>query len=228
MARVPYSSHEAGDLLSRIYTSTDRLFGRTSNFHRILGHLPDAYAWYLPFQSTLMRGEGRSYLAKQQIALANVATSEVNRCRYCATHNAATALKSGIPAEKTDWLRAHPDGDPATGPFDAEEQLIILWARAVTTNQARRASELFKQLESVFTHEQIVELTVVVAARTFTNLIQEALWTDLEEPEPQADPDLPPKAKEAKGPMPTAEFRRHLRDHSAMLAEHFSEDAPED
>lgn len=226
MARVPYASFEQGDLLSSVYKSTGRLFGRTSNFHRILGHVPDAYAWYLPFQSTVMRGEGRSYLAKPQIALASLATSETNRCRYCATHNKSTALKSGISEEKTDWLREQPDGDPAAGPFDAEEQLIIRWARAVTTNQARRAATLFEELESMFTHEQIVELTVIIAARTFTNLIQEALWTDLEEPESQDDPAAPAKVKEAKGPMPTLEFRQHLRDHSAMLAQHFDGEDP--
>jgi AhpD family alkylhydroperoxidase len=226
MARVPYASTEEGGLLSSVYRSTGRLFGRTSNFHRILGHVPDAYAWYLPFQSTVMRGEGRSYLAKPQIALASLATSEANRCRYCATHNTATALKSGISLEKTEWLREQPEGDPSTGPFNAEEQLIIRWARAVTMNQARRAVTLFKELESAFTHEQIVELTVIIAARTFTNLIQEALWTDLEEPEPQADPSAPAKVKEAKGPMPTSEFRKHLRDHSAMLAEYFDGEDP--
>lgn len=225
MARVPYSVVEPGGLLDRILVSTDRLFGRTSNFHRILGHLPDTYAWYLPFQSTLMRGEGRSYLKKSHIALANLATSEVNRCRYCATHNAATALKSGLSEEQALWLREHPDTEPDQGPFDPVERLIIRWARVVTTNQARRATALFKELEAAFSHEQIVELTVVVAARTFTNLIQEALWTDLEEPEPQADPSAPPKAKEARGPMPTEEFRSHLRGHSEMLAAHFAEGA---
>ncbi len=228
MARVPYSNVEPGGLLARVLTSTDRLFGRTSNFHRILGHLPDAYAWYLPFQSTLMRGEGRSYLTKPHIALANLATSETNRCRYCATHNAATALRSGVSQEQTEWLRENPETEPDEGPFDPVEQLIVRWARAVTTNQARRASALFKELEAAFSHEQIVELTVVVAARTFTNLIQEALWTDLEEPEPQADPTAPPRAKEARGPMPTAEFRSHLHAHSAMLAEHFSDGPSQD
>jgi AhpD family alkylhydroperoxidase len=211
MARVPYVHPEdAPPGLQAAYESTQRMNGRVANFHRILGHVPNAYPWYQGLQFSLQRDTAASDLSPQLRQLAHLATSEANRCRYCAAHNASLALKRGIAKEKVTWLNEHPDDDPSPDLFDEAERLVIRWSRAVTHNRARQDMELFAELENVFSQRQIVELTVIVAARTFTNLIQEALWTDLEEPgDPHAAPVDPP------GGRPPA--RELLREHARMI-----------
>lgn len=52
-------------------------------------------------------------------------------------------------------------------------------------------------MQAHFTPQQIVELTVIVAIRTMVNLIQEALWTDLE------DSETPPNDRPATPRVPT-------------------------
>jgi len=163
-----------------MYESALRFSGRVPNFHKILGHMPDAYRWYLPFQKAVQRNHPRSHLAAGLRSLASLATSEFNRCRYCASHGTSTALHDGVSSDKVEWLRHNPTAEPDQVLFDERERAIIEWARAVTSNQARRATDLFANLQRHFSDSEIVELTVVAAARTFTNLIQEALWTDLE------------------------------------------------
>lgn len=106
------------------------------------------------------------------------------------THNRALGQAAGIPQEKLDAL----EGDyEATGLFSEAELAVIRWAEAVASNTARRDNAAFETMQAHFTTAQIVELTVVIAVRTMVNLVQEALWTDLEGPEtPQNDrPALP-------------------------------------
>lgn len=57
------------------------------------------------------------------------------------------------------------------------------WAEAVATNTARRDEGAFEAMQRHFDQSEIVELTTVVAVRAMVNLIQEALWTDLEGPD---------------------------------------------
>jgi AhpD family alkylhydroperoxidase len=190
MARVPYVQPDQVDgLLAEAYANTHRMNGNLPNFHRILGHVPLAYPWYQGLQFTLQRAAEGSSLPATLRQLAHLATSEANRCRYCAAHNAEYAAKLGFSAEQIGWLHESIDDDPDPALFDERERAVIRWARAVTRNQARRDTALFAELEDLFTPTEIVELTVVVAARTFTNLIQEALWTDLEDEVEGPEPD---------------------------------------
>lgn len=95
-------------------------------------------------------------------------------------HNRALGQAAGIPVEKLEAL----EGDyAASGFFSNEELAVIGWAEAVASNTARRNVAAFEAITEHFDTPQIVELTVIIAVRTMVNLIQEALWTDLEGPE---------------------------------------------
>lgn len=217
MARVPYVDPDSElDELADLYDSTRRMIGRVPNFHRILGHLPETYRWYLPFQFSLQHDDTGSYLTPELRSLAHLATSVANRCAYCSAHNATSALERGLDPAKVAWLDANADADPDLDVFDEQERLAILWSRAVTKNEARRAMALFGELESQFSHQQIVERTVIVAARTFTNLIQEALWTDHEDGDPPSG--AAPDVEDAASRQPRAKPREALGQHAHVVA----------
>lgn len=81
--------------------------------------------------------------------------------------------------------------------FTDVEVAVIQWAEAVASNTARRDPDAFDALQEHFSETQIVELTVVIAVRTMVNLIQEALWTDLE------GPDFPKNTRHAVSDDPS-------------------------
>lgn len=106
------------------------------------------------------------------------------------THNRSLGQAAGVPEEKLDAL----EGDYAdSGLFTDEEVAVIRWAEVVATNTARRDRDAFAALRRHFDDSEIVELTAVVAIRAMVNLIQEALWTDLE------DADFPKNDRPAIG-----------------------------
>lgn len=82
MARVPYVEYEdASQEVRDLYDSARRITGRVTNFHKIMGHVPWLYRWYLPLQMSVQRS-GIGLLDKRTKALAHVKTSLVNSCAY--------------------------------------------------------------------------------------------------------------------------------------------------
>ncbi len=69
----------------------------------------------------------------------------------------------------------------ASGVFGERDLAVLGWAESVARNTARRDRAGFEACQRFFGDAEIVELTVIAAQRTMVNLIQEALWTDLED-----------------------------------------------
>jgi alkylhydroperoxidase family enzyme len=81
----------------------------------------------------------------------------------------------GVPKEKFDALPQY-----ATSPlFDELERLVIRYAEQMTTKVQVEPS-LVEQLKKRLTPQQLVQLTLSIAAANFTNRFNEALGTELE------------------------------------------------
>jgi alkylhydroperoxidase family enzyme len=80
-----------------------------------------------------------------------------------------------VPKEKFDALPQY-----ATSPlFDELERLVIRYAEQMTTKVQVEPS-LVEQLKKQLTPQQLVQLTLSIAAANFTNRFNEALGTELE------------------------------------------------
>ncbi len=80
-----------------------------------------------------------------------------------------------MPKEKFDALPQY-----ATSPlFDELERLVIRYAEQMTTKVQVEPS-LVEQLKKQLTPQQLVQLTLSIAAANFTNRFNEALGTELE------------------------------------------------
>ena len=80
----------------------------------------------------------------------------------------------GVPKEKFDALPQY-----ATSPlFDELERLVIRYAEQMTTKVQVEPS-LVEQLKKRLTPQQLVQLTLSIAAANFTNRFNEALGTEL-------------------------------------------------
>jgi AhpD family alkylhydroperoxidase len=179
MARIAYvDPDDASPELARVFEEQRRTGRRITNFHRLIAHVPWIYKWYVPFSQAVYRGGGMSTLDQRTRQVVQIKTSLVNACTYCASHNSLIGLSVGLSNEELAALKGLSRPDEV---FDERDLAVVEWSEAVANNTARRNSIAFGHLRHHFDDQEIVELTVLAAARTMVNRIQEALWTDLEE-----------------------------------------------
>ena len=154
-----------------IYQRLRQATGRVLNFYRLLAHHPPSLATFAQWYPSLRDGPLDAGLRE----LAYVRASELNRCRYCATHHRAVARKAGVPREK---LEALPDYESSPLFSDLERE-VLRYADAMTT-KVQVDPALVEALRRRVGPQVLVQLTLSIAAANFTNRLNEALGTELE------------------------------------------------
>jgi len=171
-ARLPYLDRaQVPSEIQSLYDTLQAGSGRVLNIFRLMAHharsLPPFHAWYPRLR------EGPLDLRLRYLAY--VRASQLNRCRYCVTHNGAAGRRAGIPKEQLEALADH-----RTSPrFSELERLVIGYAEAMTTEVQVDGA----LVETRLGPEALVQLTLTVAAANFTNRFNEALGTELEREE---------------------------------------------
>ncbi|HTI54134.1 MAG TPA: carboxymuconolactone decarboxylase family protein [Verrucomicrobiae bacterium] len=171
-ARLPYLDRaQVPPEIQSLYDTLEKGSGRVLNIFRLMAHharsLPPFHAWYPRLR------EGPLDLRLRYLAY--VRASQLNRCRYCVTHNGAAGRKAGIPKEQLEALAEH-----RTSPLFSElERLVLAYADAMTT-EVQVDGALVETLRRRLGPEALVQLTLTVAAANFTNRFNEALGTELE------------------------------------------------
>ena len=171
-ARLPYLDRaQVPPEVQAVYDTLGAGGGRVLNIFRLMAHharsLQPFVAWYPRLR------EGPLDLRLRYLAY--VRASQLNRCRYCVTHNGAAGRRAGLPTEQLDAL-----ADYRTSPLFSElERRVIGYAEAMTT-EVQVDPVLVKALHDDLGAEALVQLTLTVAAANFTNRFNEALGTELE------------------------------------------------
>lgn len=178
MARLPYIDHPGDDeRLASGFGTAERAYGRVANLFKLLAHAPWLQPAFAELSAAVSRGDDEGVDPTTR-RLVHLAVSLQNGCTYCATHSRDWAASAGIPEPKVQALDASPIDETL---FSEAEAAAIGWAKSVAGNRARRDRAGFERVRARFTDAQIAELTLIAAYRTMVNLLQEALWTDLEE-----------------------------------------------
>ncbi|MGH7420593.1 MAG: carboxymuconolactone decarboxylase family protein, partial [Candidatus Rokuibacteriota bacterium] len=100
-ARLPYLDRaQVGPEIQSVFDALQKAGGRVLNIFRLMAHhprsLPPFLAWY-----PLLR-EGPLDLKLRYLAY--VRASQLNRCRYCVSHNGAAGRRAGVSKEQLDAL----------------------------------------------------------------------------------------------------------------------------
>ncbi|HYB70132.1 MAG TPA: carboxymuconolactone decarboxylase family protein [Candidatus Bathyarchaeia archaeon] len=171
-ARVPYLDRTQVDEPTRSrFDALEAASGRVLNIFRLMAHHARSLGPFLDWYPRLREGP----LDLRLRYLAYVRASQLNRCRYCVTHNSAAGRKAGVSAAQLEAL-----AESATSPlFSQLERLVIRYAEEMTTRVQVDAA-LVESLRRHLTTEALVQLTLTVAAANFTNRFNEALGTELE------------------------------------------------
>ena len=171
-ARLPYLDRtQVGPEIQAVYDGLQQASGRVLNIYRLMAHharsLPAFLGWYPRLR------EGPLDLRLRYLAY--VRASQLNRCRYCVTHNSAGARRVGASKEQLEAL-----GEYRTSPlFSDVERLALQYAEEMTT-RVQVDPMLVEALRTHLTLEALVQLTLTIAAANFTNRFNEALGTELE------------------------------------------------
>jgi AhpD family alkylhydroperoxidase len=171
-ARLPYLDRtEVGPEIQSVYDRLRSASGRVLNIYRLMAHharsLPPFLGWYPELREGPLDPKLRY--------LAYVRASQLNRCRYCVTHNGAAGRRAGVSKEQLDALAEY-----RTSPlFSDLERLVIRYAEEMTA-RVQVDGALVESLKERLTPEALVQLTLSIAAANFTNRFNEALGTELE------------------------------------------------
>ncbi len=101
-------------------------------------------------------------------ALIDLRVSQINGCAYCCDMHSQEARRAGESQQRLDVLAAWREA----GLFDEKERAALDWAESVT-NVARTGvpDAVFEELKRHWSEQEIVDLTLVVAAINAWNRI---------------------------------------------------------
>jgi uncharacterized peroxidase-related enzyme len=171
-ARLPYLDRaQVGPAIRSVFDALQKASGRVLNFYRLMAHHGRSVAPFLAWYPQLREGS----LDLKLRYLAYVHASQLNRCRYCVTHNGAAARRVGVSREQLDAL-----ADFRTSPLFSElDRLVLRYAEEMTL-RVQVDPALVETLRIHLDPEALVQLTLSVAAANLTNRFNEALGTELE------------------------------------------------
>jgi uncharacterized peroxidase-related enzyme len=145
--------------------------GKPSYFFRAMGNRPEILQAFVPAYGAIM---GRGSVDRKVKELVYLTCSYANKCAYCTAHHTASGKRAGITPEEMQALQAERNEG-----FSAPERAAIAYARELTrtANGAATREGLFGH----FSHEQVVEITLVAAMANFTNRFNNGLMLQPEE-----------------------------------------------
>ena len=171
-SRLPYLDRgQVPPEVQAVYDALEGGGGRVLNIFRLMAHHARSMAPFVAWYPCLREGP----LDLRLRYLAYVRASQLNRCRYCVTHNGAAGRRAGIPREQLEALADY----RTSGLFSELERRVIAYAEAMTTAVQVDPAQV-EALRKDLGEEALVQLTLTVAAANFTNRFNEALGTELE------------------------------------------------
>jgi AhpD family alkylhydroperoxidase len=101
--------------------------------------------------------------------LLNARVSQLNHCAFCVDISASILKKLGISEEKVAALAIYEKSQE----FSARERMALAYAEAITLNKVN--DSLFERLRAIFSEDEILELTALVAYQNLSSKFNAAL-----------------------------------------------------
>ena len=173
------SNEQAEGLAAEIIEASNLFLGRTSNLVRILAeNSPFVARWFLGLVAAVRQPSLGASTDVRLRNLANIKTSMVNECTYCATHTSIYGEALGIQPEEIEALRGEVYKNSPL--FNEREKAVIAWAEAMTLNTAKRSGKVWDDMRRLFTETEIVEISMAAAMFNMINRLNDSFWTELE------------------------------------------------
>jgi uncharacterized peroxidase-related enzyme len=172
---------EAEGATAHWYAADRERLGYLPNYTKVFGERPAVYAAWKQ-----LGGAIGGAMDKRRYELATLAAAKVLRSSYCALAH-GTVLAELLGPEATRAV-ADGDADTALDPVDAE---IVRYATLVARDAAAVTAKDVDRLRAVgLSDEDILDVTLAVAARCFFSTVLEALGVQPDPAYQALDPDL--------------------------------------
>jgi len=112
-----------------------------------------------------------SPIPKKLQALVSLYVSKIYQCRFCVDFNSFRLIEEGENLSKLKELSSY----RASSLFTAKEKLTLEYAEAVTQKEREVTDELFARMREVFSEDEIVELTALIAFQSSSSQFNRAL-----------------------------------------------------
>ncbi|MBP0904275.1 carboxymuconolactone decarboxylase family protein [Mariniflexile gromovii] len=145
-----------------ILESVEKKMGQIPNLYATIGYSSSALKSMLETETSLAHNS--SFTAKEREAI-NLIVSQVNECNYCLAAHTAIAKMRGFTEEDTLEIRK--------GTFsEAKLDAAIKLAQSITNNKGNAGNVVLENfLNAGYDEKALVELTALVALRSFTNYV---------------------------------------------------------
>jgi uncharacterized peroxidase-related enzyme len=172
---------EAEGATAHWYAADRERLGYLPNYTKVFGERPAVYAAWKQ-----LGGAIGGAMDKRRYELATLAAAKVLRSSYCALAH-GTVLAELLGPEATRAV-ADGDADTALDPVDAE---IVRFATLVARDATAVTAKDVDRLRAVgLSDEDILDVTLAVAARCFFSTVLEALGVQPDPAYQALDPDL--------------------------------------
>jgi uncharacterized peroxidase-related enzyme len=143
-----------------------------SNILRVMAHRPTAMQDFARLYEDLM---GPTAIVDRRIReMVYLAVSCVNECTYCTAHHIKTAAAAGLTSTEIREIEVENNQH-----FSPKEQAALHYARELTRTALVR-EDLRYRVEELFTHEEFIELTMIIGMANFTNRFNNGLAVPVE------------------------------------------------
>ena len=178
MSLIPIvSDEEASPEQAVLFEHCTKMLGRVANALRVASHSPKVAQALLGFMIPAIREEVTGVLGVRIKALAILKTSMLNGCDYCIGHNTQLGRAVGFSDDQIEALEGDYQGSDL---FASDETAAIAWAECLTLRNYREKPEVMEKLKKHFSHEQIIEITMVSGFFNFWNRFTDGLQVDIE------------------------------------------------
>lgn len=145
-----------------ILESVEKKMGKIPNLYATIGYSSSALKSMLETEASLAHDS--SFTAKEREAV-NLIVSQVNECNYCLAAHTTLAKMKGFTEEDTLEIRK---GGFSDEKFDA----IIKLAQSIANNKGTAGNATLENFFNAgYDEKALVELTALVALRSFTNYV---------------------------------------------------------
>jgi len=145
-----------------------------SNFFRMMAHSPAAMQDFAALEATVMGPGSIDRRFKEVLCLA---VSFVNECAYCIARHTDAAIQLGISDAEIFDVKSETNQR-----FSPKEQAALHYARELTRTGAAD-TETRDAIQNLFSAQQLVELTMVIALANFSNRFSNGLTVPVEKRE---------------------------------------------
>jgi len=104
-------------------------------------------------------------------SLVTVRVSQINWCEFCVDINSNTLLQRAGAQDKVDALDNWHEADC----YNEEERLALEYSEAMTRSDIQVDEDLMARLKQVFTDDEVVELTGLIAFQNLSSKFNAAL-----------------------------------------------------